>query len=234
MKPPFWYPPILAYHRVHPEVSPRTPTVSPEAFDRQMEILAQRWKPVPLSTVIESLAAGKPLPRRAVAVTFDDGTEDNFTHAFPVLARHRIPATIFLIVGQTSRPGYLSADQIRQMARGGVCFGSHGLDHEYLPSLSGPELKRTLSESKRLIENLGVPAEIISYPGGGFTAEAIEAAKAAGYLGGCTTNRGFRRFPPDRWALRRITMHEQAGTPAGIWLRCCGYYGLNRRLRSPS
>jgi len=230
----WWYPPILAYHRVHPEASSKTPTVSPEAFERQMAILAQRWKPVPLSTVMESLKTGKPLPRRAAAITFDDGTEDNFTHAFPILARHRIPATIFLIAGQIGRPGFLSPDQIRQMVRGGISFGSHGLDHEYLPSLSGPEMKRTFSESKKLIESLGIPAEFVSYPGGGFTAEAIEAAKAAGYRGGCTTNRGIRRSPPDPWALRRITMHEQGGSPAGIWLRCCGYYGINRRLRSPS
>ena len=234
MTPPFWYPPILAYHRVHPDRTKETPTVSPEAFDRQMKILAERWKPVPLSAVMESLETGKPLPKRAVAVTFDDGTEDNFIYAFPVLARHRIPATIFMIAGQIGWPGFLSAEQIRQMARSEIAFGSHGLGHEYLPALSGPEIKRTLSESKRKIEQLGISAEFVSYPGGGFTAAVIEAAKAAGYLGGCTTNRGFRRFPPDSWALRRITMHEQGGSPAGIWLRCCGWYGINRRLRAPA
>ena len=199
-----------------------------------MEILAQRWKPISLSTFVEMLEEEKPLPERAVVVTFDDGTDDNFTYAFPILTKHRIPATIFLIASQIGRPGTLSSDQIRQLAQGGVCFGSHALDHEYLPSLSGPELARTFSESKRKIEELGIPSEFVSYPGGGFTAEAIEAAKASGYRGGCTTNRGFRRFPPDRWALRRITMHERARTPADLWLRCCGYYGLNRRLRAPA
>ncbi len=199
-----------------------------------MEILAQRWKPVPPSAVFESVDGGKPLPDKAVAVTFDDGTDDNFTFAFPILTKHRIPATIFMIAGQIGRPEYLSADQIPQRARGGGSFGSHGLDHEYLPSLSGPELAKTFSESKRRIEYLGITSEFVSYPGGGFTAEAIEAAKATGYRGGCTTNRGLRRFPPDRWALRRITMHEGARTRAGLWLRCCGYYGLNRRLRTPS
>jgi len=233
-KPPFWYPPILAYHRVHPDQATDTPTVSPEAFEKQMAILAQRWRPIPLSAIIGSLDGGKPLPARAVAVTFDDGTEDNFIPACPILLRYRIPATIFLITGQIGQPGYLSTDQIRQMAESGISFGSHGLDHEYLPSLAQADLERTLSESKRAIEALGLPAEFISYPGGGYTASVMSAARRGGYRGACATNRGFQRFPPDRWALRRITMHEKTVTPAGIWLCCCGYYGINRRLRAPS
>ncbi len=234
MKPLFWYPPILAYHRVHPDTSTKTPTVSPGTFEKQMEILARRWKPISLSTFVQNLEEGKPLPERAVVVTFDDGTDDNFICAFPMLTKHRIPATIFLIAGQIGRPGYLSADQIRQMAREGISFGSHGVDHEYLPSLAQADLERTLSESKRAIESLGIPAEVVSYPGGGYTAAVMSAARRCGYRGACATNRGFRRFPPDRWALRRITMHEKTVTPAGMWLRCCGYYGINRRLRAPA
>jgi peptidoglycan/xylan/chitin deacetylase (PgdA/CDA1 family) len=224
----------LAYHRVHPDRDPATPSVSPEAFEKQMAILAERWKPVPLSAVAESLEGGKPLPARAVAVTFDDGTEDNFLLASPILLKHRIPATLFLITGQIGRPGYLSADQIRQMAEGGISFGSHGVDHEYFPLLAQAELERTLAESKKTIENLGLSAEFVSYPGGGYTASVMSAARRLGYRGACATNRGYQRFPPDRWALRRITMHEGTATPAAIWLRCCGLYGINRRLRSPS
>ena len=234
MRSPFWYPPILAYHRVHPDRSKETPTISPETFEKQMELLAQRWKPVPLSAVAESLDGGKPLPARAVAVTFDDGTEDNFVPVCPILLRHRIPATIFMITGQMGQPGYLSADQIRQMARSGISFGSHGVDHEYLPSLAQVDLEQTLSESKRAIEKLGIPAEFMSYPGGGYTAAVMSAARRCGYRGACATNRGFRRFPPDRWALRRITMHEKTVTPFALWLRCCGYYETSRRLRAPS
>lgn len=233
MKLPWWYPPILAYHRVHPDGGRKTPTITPAAFEKQMGILAERWKPVSLAALAEGLNSGR-LPARAVAVTFDDGTEDNFTHAFPVLKRRKIPAVIFLITGQIGQPGYLSAEQIRQMAEEGISFGSHGVDHEYLPSLAPADLERTLTESKRAIEWFRIPAEFLSFPGGGYNAQVIEAARAAEYRGACTTNRGTRRFPPDPWALRRITMHGNALTPAGVWLRCCGWYGINRRLRPPS
>ena len=234
MKTPFWYPPVLAYHRIHEDRATDTPTISPETFEKQMKILSREWTPVPLSAVVESVGGGKPLPPRAVAVTFDDGTEDNFLPAAPILLRNRIPATIFLITGQIGEPGYLSADQIRQMAESDISFGTHGVDHEYLPSLAQVDLERTLSESKRAVEGLGIAAEFMSYPGGGYTAAVMSAARRCGYRGACATNRGYQRFPPDPWALRRITMHEETVTPGGMWLRCCGYYGINRRLRAPA
>ena len=110
------YPPILVYHRVHPDLSQDTPTVSPEVFDCQMEILSRRWNPIPLRELVHCLGQGTPLHRRAVVVTFDDGTEDTFTYAFPILKRHRIPATVFLIANHIDYPADLKLAQIRQMA----------------------------------------------------------------------------------------------------------------------
>ena len=55
-----WYPPILAYHRVLPEPGKETPGVTPEAFDRQMEILSKRWKPVSLAELVGRLGTRRP------------------------------------------------------------------------------------------------------------------------------------------------------------------------------
>ncbi|MBI3333697.1 MAG: polysaccharide deacetylase family protein [Candidatus Omnitrophica bacterium] len=229
-----WYPPILAYHRVDPQPASDTPTVSIKAFERQMEILAARWRPIPLGDLADCLEAGRVIPRRAVAVTFDDGEEGLFTHAFPILERCRIPALIFLIADNVGKAGSLSPGQIARMREGGIQFGSHTVHHAYLPSLPMEQVRRELAESKRLLESRGIPAEFFSYPGGGFTPEIAEAAREAGYRAACTTNRGIRRFPADRWALRRVAMHANTVSPLGVWIRCCGYYGLNRRLREPA
>jgi len=84
VRPPLWYPPILVYHRVHPEPSRETPSMTPQEFERQMEILAQRWVPTALPTLVRALEGKASLPPRGVVVTFDDGTEDAYRHAFPV------------------------------------------------------------------------------------------------------------------------------------------------------
>lgn len=229
-----WYPPILAYHRVSPEHSSATPTLRPETFERQMRLLAQRWRPIPMDRLAEALEKGEPPPRRGVVVTFDDGTEDHYTHAFPILTRHRIPAVVFLIAGNIGKPGFLSWPQIREMRAGGITFGSHTLAHDYLPSLPGPQAEESLTLSRQLLKEQGIPADHLSYPAGGFTEEIARIAGRVGYRTACTTNRGFRRFPADRWALRRITMHESTRSSLGLWLRCCGWYGLNRSLRKPA
>jgi len=231
---PIWYPPILSYHRVHPKPASDTPTVTPEVFDRQMQILASRWRPIPLTTLVDWLEGKGPLPRRAVVVTFDDGEENLFTHAFPILKRHRIPATLFMIASHVGLENSLSADQIDRMRHEGITIGSHGLTHDYLPSFPLMRVLNDLKESRRLLERPGFPVEFLSYAGGGFTPEIAAAAREAGFRAACTTNRGLRRFPIDRWALRRITMHRNVTSPLGIWLRCFGYSGLNRRLRPPT
>jgi peptidoglycan/xylan/chitin deacetylase (PgdA/CDA1 family) len=58
---------------------------------------------VPLAPAMEALAAGRPLPPRAVALTFDDGYRDNLDIAIPLLEELRLPATFFLVPGLLSR-----------------------------------------------------------------------------------------------------------------------------------
>ncbi len=229
-----WYPPILTYHRIHPTPASDTPTLSPAIFEQQMKILATRWKPIPLLELVAWLEGKSPYPAKGVVVTFDDGTEDTYTHAFPILSRHRIPATVFLIADHVGKPSSLNPDQLRVMGQAGVTFGSHTSTHAYLPELSIDQIRDELQTSKRLLEDRGFSIEFLSYPAGGFTQEIIQAVREAGYRAACTTNRGRQRFSIDRWALRRITMHGRLTSSFGMWLRCGGFYGLNRRLRPPA
>lgn len=91
---------VLGYHNV--DATWRWPTARPEGFARQMAWLARSVNVVALDVALADLAAGRPLPPRAVAITFDDGYRDNLVHAVPVLRRLGLPATVFLV------PGFLS------------------------------------------------------------------------------------------------------------------------------
>jgi peptidoglycan/xylan/chitin deacetylase (PgdA/CDA1 family) len=230
----FWYPPILTYHRVQPNPEPSTPTVTPEVFKRQMQLLAERWKPTSLGDLVETLEENRPLSKQSVVVTFDDGTEDTFTHALPILQEYHIPAAVFVIAGNVGKPGWLRPEQLKKIRQAGITIGSHGLSHDYLPELPLARAEESLSTSKELLrKTIGEPVDWISYPAGGYTPEILKVVRSFGYRGACTTNRGTKRFPVNRWALRRLTMHSGATSAAGLWIRCCGYYGLNKRLRKP-
>ncbi len=90
---------VLMYHRVaQPMVDPWNLSVAPDLFDRQIAMLAKRYRLVPLDELPERLhrdRGGPPL----VAVTFDDGYRDNLVVARPILEKHGCPATLFVTTG---------------------------------------------------------------------------------------------------------------------------------------
>jgi peptidoglycan/xylan/chitin deacetylase (PgdA/CDA1 family) len=89
---------ILVYHRVNDEGDALFPAMPTGQFARQMEYLSTHCSPCSLDEAVVRLARND-LPEKAVVVTFDDGYRDNFVHAFPILRRCNIPATIFLATG---------------------------------------------------------------------------------------------------------------------------------------
>jgi peptidoglycan/xylan/chitin deacetylase (PgdA/CDA1 family) len=97
---------VLAYHRVMPLPDPDTYgfdleliSATPEGFREQMQHLKARYHPMRLSEVAATLNAGKDLPVDAVVVTFDDGYDDNYHVAYPILRELGVPATFFVSTG---------------------------------------------------------------------------------------------------------------------------------------
>lgn len=91
---------VLTYHRVmdpaqKPERSP-TATVTPAAFDQQMQFVRERYCIVSIQQVLEAIHTGKDLPQRPVLITFDDAYQDFAENALPVLQRYQLPVTLFV------------------------------------------------------------------------------------------------------------------------------------------
>jgi len=90
---------ILVYHRVNEVPSdPQLLCVAPERFAEHMEILRHRYQPIRLQLLLDAHQAGD-LPRRSIAVTFDDGYADNLYNGKPPLERYDVPATVFVTTG---------------------------------------------------------------------------------------------------------------------------------------
>jgi peptidoglycan/xylan/chitin deacetylase (PgdA/CDA1 family)/CelD/BcsL family acetyltransferase involved in cellulose biosynthesis len=85
---------ILYYHRVNNENDPFFPSMTTEQFENEIRYLARNYDIVDLPSALHHLHSGPPKP--VVAITFDDGYQDNYQHAFPILQRHGVTATIFL------------------------------------------------------------------------------------------------------------------------------------------
>ena len=228
--------PILGYHRVGVYRADHVPTISEEAFRRQLSWLARfRYRVLSLDDVADRLEGGRPLPRRSAAITFDDGYEETYTMAWPLLKRFGFPAAVFVAPAEVGCPGFATWEQLVEMARDAFTIGSHTVHHSYLPLVSEERAREEIVQSKQLIEaRLGRPVRYLSYPIGGFTPAAQALAREAGYRAACTTNRAASRAGLDRYALRRIKMTERDAHPLLLLAKVSGYYDLFRRLKQPS
>jgi peptidoglycan/xylan/chitin deacetylase (PgdA/CDA1 family) len=94
---------ILFYHRVeNPPIeadSQGRTLMNAEEFDRQLRHLARFWRVVSLEDAVRALQSGSPLPRNSVVITFDDGYRSNYSTALPLLEKHNLPATVFVVSG---------------------------------------------------------------------------------------------------------------------------------------
>ncbi|MFN3870946.1 MAG: polysaccharide deacetylase family protein [Aquificaceae bacterium] len=94
---------ILLYHKVikYPSFDLWWKT-----FDMELRFLKDFFRVVSLDEVLEYLSARKELPKRTVAITFDDGYADNYIYAYPLLKKHRLKATLFVASSRVLRQDY--------------------------------------------------------------------------------------------------------------------------------
>lgn len=205
---------ILAYH----SIGAKSPwSVSTYTFEHQLALLAQHYSVVSLSDLLANTLTSK---RQLAAITIDDGYEDNYVSAFPILLKHSMPFTIFVTVGFISRhislnwsPHYgdlqpLSWDQIRTMHAAGVDIQSHGYSHSRLATCSEQELDTELRVSREVIQQaLDKRIEILAYPFGqrhDYSSAVVRHTSQVGYTHGLTTEERTISDLPDAFAIPRI------------------------------
>lgn len=206
--------PILMYHYI--SVPPPDAdkyrldlSVTPTNFEAQMQYLAkQGYHPVRLVDVAEFLRNGKPLPLNPIVITFDDGYEDNYLNAFPILKKYKFPATFFVItqVIDDHKTGYMTWDQLEEMAIERMEIGSHSVTHPDLKDKPRAFQASEIVGSKLAIESrIGTPVKSFSYPAGKYDAVTLEVLRSAGYLAAVTTEpQGAKQSADQPFELQRI------------------------------
>jgi peptidoglycan/xylan/chitin deacetylase (PgdA/CDA1 family) len=168
---------------------------------------------------------------RSVCITFDDGCETDRIAAAPLLREFGFNATFYLTAGFLGTPGYLTADQVRELDSQGFEIGCHSLTHPYLSDLSEPELKREIVDAKLQLEQIvGHPIEHFSCPGGRFDRRTLEMARHAGFQ--TVANSLFHANSPrtSRYDLGRVAMLRDM--PLAEFAAACHGQGLwKKRFR---
>ena len=164
--------------------------ISPQRFHRFMS----RFRSSGYRTATIERWLLRDLPPKHVLITFDDAYDDLYEHLLPLVIQHRYTPVIFLVadrIGATNlwdqarglrARNLLTLDQIREMQKNGVEFGSHTLTHPWLPDLTDRDLQWELRDSKTKLEDLlGVEISSFAYPYGAVDRRVRSAVAGAGY-----------------------------------------------------
>lgn len=226
--------PILTYHSIAPAWFEPLNNVQPEHFVQQMAYLRQQgYVVLSLSQFIDAQRSGRAHDRKSVVITFDDGYENNYAAAYPVLKKYGFPATIFVEVAHLGTPGYFTWEQAKDMDVHGIDIESHTMVGAYLPELSHEEAVSEITESKRVLEKeLGHPVRFFAYPVGGFSEDVKQIVRRAGYAAAVTTNRGYAWVPRDLYEVKRTRVKDSDGD-LQLWLKLSGYYNFFRGSKNP-
>jgi peptidoglycan/xylan/chitin deacetylase (PgdA/CDA1 family) len=218
---------ILCYHSV--DDAWESPLAMPVAdFDAQCAWLATHRRVLHLDAALAGVdRMGRPA-RGVAALTFDDGFAEVYEHALPVLERHGLPATVFIVAETLTAAGRpvdwvrtappwpqrtLTVDQILEMQDRGVRFGSHSYRHALLTGLGDTECEQDLRRSREVLEDvLKTSVPFLAYPEGFHDAHVRAAAERAGY----THALALPDYPepPGPYAIPRVGIYRGNGLAA--------------------
>lgn len=198
--------PILVYHSVMPHHPGQTKEqrildVDTSNFGQQMRFLVNGgYHVVSFQQLVDALDGRDTLPARAVVITFDDGWQNQYKYAFPVLRKLGMPATFFVftsVIDHDKRN--MTWDELRQMQAAGMTIGSHTRTHPILPDDHRGLAYEVDSSRVDIQRHLGTAPKFFAYPFGAWDRRALSEARHAGYdaarlYGGGTWNDRSRLF----------------------------------------
>jgi peptidoglycan/xylan/chitin deacetylase (PgdA/CDA1 family) len=195
---------IFCYHGVGPtnvRIDPGFLRVPPDAFRAQLELLLTAgFRFVTVADFAER-ANGQAPPPGLVALSFDDGMEDNHTNVLPILRSYGVTGTFYVTTGLIGKPNpwlasesgarMMTIDELRDLVAAGFEIGAHTVTHPDLSKLDYENCFHEVLESKSELERiLGVSVRTFAYPFCEYGPHAIAAVEAAGFTAAVTCGSG--------------------------------------------
>lgn len=197
------YVPILMYHYIRAYTDLTDPlgiqlSVSPATFDKQLATLAAAG----YQTISLQDFAARKIKDKSIILTFDDGYDDHYTQALPILQKYHDTATFFIVSGFVGRSEYMTKAQIQQLADAGMEIGGHTIGHKNLASMEyEPAVKEiALSMTDR--------APVFAYPSGKYNPVTLDIVSGLGIEAAVTTNLGVATETSSLYELPRIRVKE--------------------------
>ncbi|WP_017531427.1 polysaccharide deacetylase family protein, partial [Pelosinus sp. HCF1] len=163
-----------------------------------------------------------PLPPKSIFLTFDDGYEDNFTNALPLLKKYGMTATVCIIsnwIGKENdweqyngKPHCRTMDlsQLQEWLKQGMSICAHTANHPFLSKLDNEEILHELINCKNTLEEqLHIPIEFLCYPYGDFDDRVKMMANQVGYKAALGIFKNTHFWKRDLLSLKRVVISSR-------------------------
>ncbi len=208
---------ILMYHQVGKFEEPKTHRscyCDVDRFRAQMVFLKYAgYSVVSLEQAHAALFENRPLAKRSIVLSFDDGYENFADHALPILQEFGYPSALFAVSGLLGKPArwlsgdhppLLSAGRLRELRSAGVEVGSHTVSHPRLSRLPPERAWQEIAGSKASLEDvLGEEVRFFAYPYGDYNPKVRDLVMSAGYQAAVTCSRGAAGTAPNAFEIPR-------------------------------
>lgn len=204
--------PILVYHSVRPIYDGMSDevkqfTVTPESFESQLQYLRDSgYFAVSFDDLVDAMEGKRILPANSVVITLDDGWQNQYIYAFPLLRKYNMPATFFIFTNAIGHTNYLTWNQVRELSASNMTIGSHSKSHPHLNLITDEnKLRDEIAGSKSIIErHIGKRIDIFAYPFGGSTDSTASFVKKSGYKVGRRFSGGTYTLGDDPFTIKGI------------------------------
>ncbi|MBI5451894.1 polysaccharide deacetylase family protein [Candidatus Gottesmanbacteria bacterium] len=204
--------PIIMYHYIEyvkdaGDLIRKKLDITPANFENQLKSLKEAGFTTYFVRDIPGLFHTKSrLSSKDVILTFDDGYEDFYTDAFPILKKYQMKATLYVVNNFIGLKGYLNEGEVREIIDSGLVeIGAHTLDHVYLKRAPLSYARKQIFESKKLLEDkFGIKVDTFAYPYGAFSKEVADLVKEASYTAAVSVIPGAYQSEENLFYLSRI------------------------------
>ena len=214
---------ILMLHRVveqRSEGENRELEITPEFLRRTIETYRQQGHQfVSIDEACDIISKGR-TKRPFVCLTFDDGYQDNYDIAYPILKQMDVPFAIYITTGfiDNRLPMWwykgdnlgIGTDSLKVLDADPLCtIGAHTISHPKLDTLSPEEQRKEIMQSKQELESLlGHPVHHFSYPHGAYNADTLTIVKQQSFRTALCAWGGTVRRGIDPLTLPRIELKQ--------------------------